>query len=32
MVLELARPMVDYEGLVDTIIAGIKRLAAGGAP
>jgi hypothetical protein len=30
--LELARDLVDYEGLVDTIIAGIKRLAAGGAP
>jgi hypothetical protein len=29
--LELARPEVDYEGLVDTIIAGVKRLAAGGA-
>jgi hypothetical protein len=24
--LELARPMVDYEGLVDTIIAGVKQL------
>jgi hypothetical protein len=28
---ELARPRVDYEGLVDTIIAGVERLAALGA-